>query len=111
MRSDCPPRLRLPAVIPAALTFLALIMAAMPAQAGSRYPTGRGGPDYVDPVTGYICVTPFCDLLRLPQSNCLCQKENPGERRLTRLRLTCSTREAGAWVACPVKPRYGISTN
>jgi hypothetical protein len=88
-----------------------LVLTTAPSLADSRFPSGRGGPDYIDPVTGYVCMTPFCDVLRLPGANCICQKENPGERQLSRLRLTCTTREAGAWVACPVKPRYGISTN
>ena len=74
-------------------------------------PSERGPSNHLDPVTGYLCVTPGCDVVRLPNANCICQKENPGEQNLQRLRLTCSTRENGAWVACPVKPRYGISTN
>jgi hypothetical protein len=92
----------------APLLGLILAATALPAGTGPRYPSG---PDYIDPVTGYLCVTPFCDVLRLPGSNCICQKENPGERRLSRLRLTCSTQEAGAWVACPVKSPYGITVD
>ncbi|APH71166.1 hypothetical protein [Aquibium oceanicum] len=60
-----------------------------------------------DDVTGYICVTPGCDVVRLPQSNCLCQKENPAENDLRKLKLTCSTTVGLKWVACPVKPPFG----
>ena len=96
----------LPKAAGLALLFVAL---AFPATA-QVFPRGDG-PDAVDPVTGYLCVTPGCDVVRLPNANCICKKENPTERNLQRLLLTCSTREGGAWVACPVKPRYGISTN
>lgn len=60
-----------------------------------------------DDVTGYICVTPGCDVVRLPQSNCLCQKENPAEKDVRKLKLTCSTTVGLKWVACPVKPPFG----
>ena len=60
-----------------------------------------------DDVTGYLCVTPGCDVVRLPQSNCLCQKENPAEQDLSKLKLTCSTSVGLKWVACPVKPPFG----
>jgi len=60
-----------------------------------------------DEVTGYLCVTPGCDVLRLPRASCICTKDNPAEKRLSKLKLTCSKRENGAWVACPVRPRYG----
>lgn len=92
------------------LVAAALVCAAsvLPASA-QRFPDSGFEP--VDPVTGYLCVTPGCDVVRLPNANCICKKENPNERSLRRLLLTCTTREGGAWVACPVKPRYGISTN
>ena len=67
---------------------------------------GRGGLDR-DPVTGYLCVTPSCDVVRMSEARCICTKDNPSERRLSKLKLTCSKREAGKWIACPVKPRYG----
>ena len=60
-----------------------------------------------DDVTGYLCVTPGCDVVRLPQTKCLCQKENPAERDLRKLKLTCSTTVGLKWVACPVKPPFG----
>lgn len=66
----------------------------------------RGGLDR-DPVTGYLCVTPSCDVVRMSEARCICTKDNPSERRLSKLKLTCSKREAGKWVACPVKPRFG----
>jgi hypothetical protein len=70
---------------------------------------GIGGAN--DSVSGYRCVDRSCTTLRLPDANCLCQKQNPGETRLSRLHLKCSTKQGGAWVACPVKPRYGISVD
>jgi hypothetical protein len=95
---------------PVVLIAIALAATAAPSLADRR-PVSRGGPSYIDQVTGYFCLTPFCDVLRLPGANCICQKENPSEQNLSRLRLKCSTREGGAWVACPVRPRHGISVN
>jgi hypothetical protein len=46
-------------------------------------------------------------VVRLPQTKCLCQKENPAERSLQKLRLTCSISEGGRWKACPVSPPFG----
>lgn len=63
-----------------------------------------------DPVTGYQCVSQGCQTVRLPNANCICVKQNPGEGNVAKVRLACSTVKAGHWVACPVKPRYGIST-
>lgn len=77
------------------------------AVAAQDWPSDRGGPSERDDVTGYLCVTAGCDVVRLPNSNCICTKDNPAEMRLSRLRLTCSTKRDGEWVACPVKPRYG----
>jgi hypothetical protein len=56
-----------------------------------------------DEVTGLLCVTPSCDVVRLdtPEVRCVCQKLNPTERRLSQLQLQCSTTERGRWVQCP----------
>lgn len=62
-----------------------------------------------DDVTGYLCVDPGCTTLRLPDSNCLCQKLNPGEYNVRKLRLKCSVVSFGKVSACPVKSRYGIT--
>ncbi len=62
-----------------------------------------------DDVTGYLCTDPGCMTLRLPKSKCLCQKQNPWERNVRKLRLKCSVVSFGNVSACPVKPRYGIS--
>lgn len=59
-----------------------------------------------DEVTGWLCVTPGCDVLRQPGNQCICTKDNPWESRLNRLKLTCSKRQKGAWVPCPVPPNY-----
>jgi hypothetical protein len=48
--------------------------------------------------------------VRLPDADCICVKRNPGETDARKVLLACSTRESGHWVACPVKPRYGIPT-
>jgi hypothetical protein len=37
---------------------------------------GRGGLDR-DPVTGYLCVTPSCDVVRMSEARCICTKDNP----------------------------------
>lgn len=62
-----------------------------------------------DSVTGYLCVDPGCATLRLPRSKCLCQKQNPWEQDVRKLRLKCSVVSFGAVSPCPVKPKYGIA--
>ena len=64
---------------------LALLAAPASAQDGPAY-----AGESVDPVTGYRCVTPFCDTIVLPDSNCLCQKLNPNETRRSDLELKCT---------------------
>lgn len=84
------------------------LMAGLGPASGQTFPSGRdGGFNERDQVTGYLCVTPGCDVVRMSEANCICVKQNPNEQRLSRLRLSCSTRQNGAWVACPVQPRYG----
>ena len=61
-----------------------------------------------DEVTGYLCTDPGCQTLRLPGSKCLCQKQNPWERDVRKLRLKCSVISFGNISQCPVKPKYGI---
>jgi hypothetical protein len=65
----------------------------------------------VDPVTGYRCLSSSCTSVRLPDANCVCVKENPGETNVRYLRLKCYTGHFGHWTNCPVKPRYGIDAN
>lgn len=93
------------------LTALALACALLTGTAaanGQAFPSGRdSGFNERDQVTGYLCVTPGCDVVRMSEADCICVKQNPAEQRLSRLRLTCSTRQNGAWIACPVPPRYG----
>lgn len=62
-----------------------------------------------DSVTGYLCVDPGCSTLRLPGSKCLCQKQNPWEQNVRRLRLKCYEVTFGKVRACPVKSKYGIN--
>lgn len=70
------------------------IAAALIALASAVPAVGQTGDNYVgeqvDPVSGYPCVTPFCDTVRLPGTDCLCQKQNPNEQRLQNLRFTCT---------------------
>jgi hypothetical protein len=94
-------------ILGAAALMLAL---GAPLASAQTFPSGRdSGFNERDEVTGYLCVTPGCDVLRMSEAGCICTKQNPNERRLSKLRLSCSKRENGAWVACPVKPRYGIA--
>lgn len=59
-----------------------------------------------DPVTGWHCVTPFCDTLLMPGTRCLCQKNNPNETRLARLRFTCIP-PTGSGQGCPLPRGFG----
>lgn len=91
-----------------ALVLVCALLAGATAASAQVFPSDRdGGFNERDEVTGYLCVTPGCDVVRMSEANCICVKDNPNERRLSKLRLTCSKRQGGAWVACPVKPRYG----
>jgi hypothetical protein len=65
--------------------------------------------DTTDPVTGYQCVSQGCFSVRPPGADCICVKRNPGETDARKVVLTCSTKEGGHWVACPVKPRHGMN--
>lgn len=59
-----------------------------------------------DSVTGWHCLTPFCDTLLVPGTGCLCQKQNPGETRLSRLRFTCIP-PSGSQQGCPLPRGIG----
>lgn len=87
--------------------FAVAALLAMSISAPAQQFPDRGGMNERDPVTGYLCVTPACDVVRMSEASCICTKDNPNERRLDRLKLTCSKRKDGQWIACPVKPRYG----
>jgi hypothetical protein len=95
------PSCRLPAAV-AVATLLAL-----PA-AGSRALADPAGSNS-DPVTGYHCLDRSCQTVTLPNADCVCVKENPDEQNVRKVVFQCSTKTAGRWVACPVKPRYGMS--
>jgi hypothetical protein len=86
----------------------AILALALPAAAQD---SGSGCGNSTDRVSGYRCVEESCITVRIPDTNCICQKQNPGETRLSQLRLKCTTKEGGEWVACAVKPRYGILVN
>lgn len=91
-------------------TFLATLAAGLMiggAALAQNFPSGGSDGYQNDPVTGYLCVTPACDVVRLPETNCVCSKTNPAARNLSETRLQCSIRENGQWVQCPVPPRYG----
>ena len=92
---------RLIAIVPALILGVTLSLA-------DNFPSGQGdGFNERDEVTGYLCVTPGCDVLRPPGIPCICTKDNPWENRLSKLKLTCRKKEKGEWVACPVRPKYG----
>lgn len=84
--------------------------------ASAQIAVGGGGgagpsvPDH-DPVTGYVCNGPGCGTVRMNEASCICTKQNPYESNVKKLRLICETKKQGEWVACPVKPRYGIMIN
>jgi hypothetical protein len=59
--------------------------------------------DVTDSVSGYPCITPFCDTVRIPGTDCLCQKQNPNEQRLERLRFTCTDMSTRG--QCTFRPR------
>jgi hypothetical protein len=89
-----------------AAAVLALLLGTTLSIAGN-FPSGQGdGFNERDEVTGYLCVTPGCDVLRPPGISCICTKDNPWENRLSRLKLTCRKKEQGQWIACPVRPKY-----
>lgn len=62
--------------------------------AGAARAQDAGGAAYAgdayDPVSGYRCVTPFCDTVALPGTSCLCQKLNPNETRRENVRYACT---------------------
>jgi hypothetical protein len=94
-------------VLSAAILSIGLVVLSGAAAGASEWPDGEASPR--DDVTGYLCVDPGCTTLRLPESNCLCQKLNPGEFNVRNLRLKCSVVSFGKVSACPVKSRYGIN--
>lgn len=78
-----------------------LAPAAVSAQQGDSF-TG----DHFDPVTGYPCINQFCDVVRLPGTDCLCAKQNPSETVLARVRLDCRA-SGNQTQACTLPPRNG----
>jgi hypothetical protein len=85
----------------------ALLAIAASAVWADEFPGGRENRDWV---TGYQCVG-TCATVRLPDADCICEKVNPGETNVRKLKLRCFGMEHGRWVACPVKSRYGITVN
>lgn len=63
--------------------------------------------DVNDPVTGWRCVTPFCDTLLMPKTQCLCQKLNPTERTLSKLKLKCVPPRRDSPQACTLPRGFG----
>ena len=78
-----------------------ILLAGFVASAQAQFRHGEGQTH--DDVTGLLCVTPSCDVVRLDtrEVRCICRKINPGERRLSHLELQCTTTEQGQWVQCP----------
>jgi hypothetical protein len=96
----------LPAFPRAAIAAASVLVASM-AFSGTAFADQAG--DTTDPVTGYQCVSQGCQTVRLPDADCICVKRNPGEENAGKVVLACSTKQGGHWVACPVKPRYGMN--
>lgn len=94
------------AVLPLTMMAAGLLFASL--GSGSKALADPAG-DTTDPVTGYQCVSQGCMTVRLPNADCICVKQNPGAEDVRKIVLACSTKQDGHWVACPVKPRYGIS--
>jgi len=87
---------------------LAVLALAAPAAAGN-WPSS--GPNSRDFVTGYLCGDAACTVLYLPKSKCICQKLNPSETTLRKLKLRCSLVQFGKVSACPVRSPYGINVD
>ena len=77
-------------------------VATAPFASADRWPSSPGGRD---PQTGFLCVSSDCATVRLPQSNCICTKENPTEMDFRKIRLNCYASEGLRWVACPQQPK------
>lgn len=90
------------AVRTAAAAFAAVMFNATPVWAQSSF-VG----DVNDPVTGWHCVTPFCDTIRMPRTDCMCQKLNPTEKSLSRLRLKCVPPRRDPQNACTLPRGFG----
>jgi len=90
----------------AAAAAIVLFLAASAAWA-DEFPGGREDRDWV---TGLQCVG-SCSTVRLPNADCICQKMNPGETNVRKLKLQCWGMAHGRWVTCPVKSPYGITVN
>jgi hypothetical protein len=89
------------------LLVLAILLLGLPSGPALADPAGPG----TDPVTGYRCLSVACTAVRLPNANCVCIKQNPGETDLRHLLLKCYTGHFGHWTSCPVTPRYGVVEN
>jgi hypothetical protein len=96
----------LPAALPVVTIMAGILISSM--AFGSAALADQAG-DTTDPVTGYECVSQGCLTVRPPDADCICVKRNPGEQDAGKVVLACSTKRGGHWVACPVKPRYGVS--
>lgn len=92
-----------------ALSAFLAISAAASAQVAAKADELPGNAATRDSVTNWLCVGGQCDFVRMPRSNCICQKMNPLEQNVTRLELKCSTTDRPFhWVQCPVRPPFGI---
>lgn len=69
--------------------------------------SGSFAGDSRDPLTGYPCLSPFCEAVSLPGTDCLCQKDNPGATKLSELKLTCTVGVGMKREQCPVQPKFG----
>lgn len=94
----------------AAFAGAALVSAGLALSSAGAPSFAQSGGDFagnvVDPVTGFRCVTPFCETVVPPGTDCLCQKNNPNEERLSQLSLTCTVGTGSSRQQCPVTPQF-----
>lgn len=85
---------------------LAVVLFAAPVAAPPAHAQGGGHGPNVDDVTGWRCITPFCDVIIQPVTRCLCRKDNPNETVASRVRLTCLPDRRGP--ACAGSTRFTL---
>lgn len=80
----------------AAAALSAALLAPLPS-----FGQGAGHGPNTDDVTGWLCISPFCDMVVQPISGCLCRKDNPNETRASHISLTCLPSNGSGMQSCP----------